>query len=197
MPDAPRSYESPPAGADAAGLEDYVVEASDGERIGTVVTVAEQEGEPFLVVEAGVPPAKRNRRAIPWSEVAEVDHDALTVSLRIGRRDVDAARAYEKSDESEGGDADAQRVTQPPGGVPAAGPTGDVAGPRDSSLWVVALASTLLGIFSALGIVIALSMKDVGNSGAWFALLIPVVLIGIGGLAGYRLWRNPYEGGTG
>jgi hypothetical protein len=193
----PRTYESPPAGADATGLEDYAVEAAAGERVGTVVAAIEHEGAPWLVVETGTPPVKRKRRGVALEQVVEVDHDALVVRVGLSREELESAPAFERSAEQEDGSAEAQRLTRPPTGVPRAGPTGDVAGPVDNSLWVVALAATLLGVLSALGIVIALSMKDVGDTGAWLALVIPVILIGIGAVAAYRLWRNPYEGGTG
>ncbi len=70
-----------PPGADAAGLEDYGVELrGGGRRMGTIVSSVEEGGQ-RLVVETGLPPFKRDRRAIPWSEIERVDHDALLVTF--------------------------------------------------------------------------------------------------------------------
>jgi hypothetical protein len=64
----PRTLEVPPGGADSAGLEDYGVELRGVERMGTVVASVEDGDQRWLVVETGLPPVKRDRRAIPWSE---------------------------------------------------------------------------------------------------------------------------------
>ena len=78
---SPKTFEVPPGGADATGLEDYGVELRGGERIGTIVGSVEEGGRRWLVVETGLPPFKRDRRAIPWSEIEHVDHDALLVTV--------------------------------------------------------------------------------------------------------------------
>jgi hypothetical protein len=70
---SPKTFEVPPGGADAAGLEDYGVELHGGERIGTMVGSVEEGGRRWLVVETGLPPFKRDRRAIPWSYVPTGD----------------------------------------------------------------------------------------------------------------------------
>ena len=100
--DFPKTFEVPPGGADAAGLEDYGVELLGGERLGTIVDSVAEGDRRWLVVETGLPPLKRDRRAIPWSEIQDVDHDALLVTVaastaetfprvpEVGREDVDA-----------------------------------------------------------------------------------------------------------
>ena len=79
--DFPKTFEVPPGGADAAGLEDYSVELRGGERLGTIVDSVAERDRRWLVVETGLPPFKRDRRAIPWSEIQDVDHDALLVTV--------------------------------------------------------------------------------------------------------------------
>jgi hypothetical protein len=81
--DFPKTFEVPPGGADAAGLEDYGVELRGGERLGTIVDSVAEGDRRWLVVETGLPPFKRDRRAIPWSEIQDVDHDALLVALSL------------------------------------------------------------------------------------------------------------------
>ena len=179
MGDPPRTYVAPPAGAGATGVEDYVVEARDGARVGTVVTATQQDGERWLIVEAGTPPVRRKRRIVPWADVQ--DHDALVVRLGRSTSPPRSRRAPRRS-----------------GALPSlltawAVPTGESAGPRDRSLWVVALASALVGILVLLGLVIAFSLKDVGDTWAWALLVIPAVLLGIAAVTAYRLWRDPYE----
>ena len=67
--DFPKTFEVPPGGADAAGLEDYGVELRGGERLGTIVDSVAEGDRRWLVVETGLPPLKHDRRAIPWSEI--------------------------------------------------------------------------------------------------------------------------------
>jgi hypothetical protein len=124
----PRTYEVPPGGADAAGLEDYVVETSGGERIGTVVDSVEEGGRRWVVVETGLPPFKRDRRAIPWSEIEEIDHDSLAVRVAAP-----ATGSLERlPDAGREDQAEARRVTESPAGRSYM-PTGDLAGPTDRS----------------------------------------------------------------
>jgi len=183
----PRAFEAPPGGADAAGLEDYVVETSAGERMGTVVSSVEEGGSRWLVVEAGMPPLRRDRRVIPWNEIEEVDHDALVVRVAVA-----AANAERLPDPGREEAAPASRVTEAPG-APSYVPTGDVAGPSDRSLTLFgALAFFALGLLTLLAIVAVLSRH--GEDTPWlFALVLPAALIAVSGILGYRLWRDPYS----
>jgi hypothetical protein len=192
MGDSPRTYDAPPAGAGATGVEDYVVEARDGARVGTVVTAIQQDGGRWLVVEAGTPPLRRKRRILPWADVQDVDHDALVVRLGLTERELEDAPQVDKSSELEEG-AQGERRAALAADSTGRVPTGESAGPRDRSLWVVALASALLGVLALLGVVIAFSLKDVGDTWAWALLVIPAGLLGIAALTAYRLWRDPYE----
>ena len=144
----PRTYEVPPGGADAAGLEDYVVETSTGERIGTVVDSLEEGGQHWVVVETGLPPFKRDRRAIPWSEIEEIDHDSLAVRVAAPAAE-SLARLRDAGREDE---APARRVTDSPE-APSFVPTGDLAGPTDRTGAVfAALASFALGLLTLLAV---------------------------------------------
>ena len=184
----PSTYESSPGGADTAGLEDYVVETSTGERIGTVVVSVEEAGRRWLVVETGMPPVRRDRRAVPWSEIEEVDHDALTVVVAVSS----AASLERVPDTGREGQAPAERITETPDS-PGLVPTGDVAGPTDRTTTLfAALACFALGLLTLLGVVAVLSRH--GEDWPYVALVvIPVVLILLSGGLGYRLWRDPYS----
>ena len=192
MGDPTRTYDAPPAGAGATGVEDYVVEARDGARVGTVVTATQQDGERWLIVEAGTPPVRRTPRILPWADVHDVDHDALVVRLGLTERELEDAPQVDKSSEIEEGAQGERRAALTADSLGRV-PTGESAGPRDRSLWVVALASALVGILVLLGLVIAFSLNDVGDTWAWALLVIPAVLLGIAAVTAYRLWRDPYE----
>jgi hypothetical protein len=184
----PKTFEVPPGGADSAGLEDYVVETSGGERIGTVVASVEQGGGRWLVVETGLPPVKRDRRAVPWNEIEEVDHDALVVRIAAA-----AARSLERlSEPGREGDASASRVTDLPE-APSYVPTGDAAGPTDRSLTLIgALALFAVGLLALLAIVAVLSRHG-RDTPFLIALVIPAALLAGSAILGYRLWRDPYS----
>jgi hypothetical protein len=184
----PRTYEVPPGGADATGLEDYVVETSGGERIGTVVDSVEEGGRRWVVVETGLPPFKRDRRAIPWSEIEEIDHDSLAVRVAAP-----ATGSLERlPDAGREDQAEARRVTESPAGRSYM-PTGDLAGPTDrSGPLFAAFASFALGLLTLLGVIALLSRR--GSDSLYLAaLIVPVALLLLSAVLGYRLWRDPYS----
>jgi sporulation protein YlmC with PRC-barrel domain len=184
-----RAYETPPGGADAAGLEDYVVETSNGERIGTVVDSVEEGGRRWVVVETGLPPFKRDRRAIPWGEVEEIDHDSLAV--RIAAAAVESLQRLPSTGRE--GEAPSRRVTE--SSAPSFVPTGDVAGPTNRSGTLLgALASFALGLLTLLGVLAVLSRQGRDLPYA-VALVVPATLLLISAVLGYRLWRDPYSDG--
>jgi hypothetical protein len=49
------TYQVPPAGADATGLEDYVVETRDGEAAGKVIALLDRDGERYVLFDTGNP----------------------------------------------------------------------------------------------------------------------------------------------
>jgi hypothetical protein len=42
-------------------------------------------------------------------------------------------------------------------------------------------------------VVMGLSLRSVDSRAAWFLLTVPVLLLLIAAVAGYQLWRSPYE----
>jgi hypothetical protein len=185
------TFEIPPATADAAGIEDYEVESAVAEPLGKVKTLLRRDDELFLALEAGVPPLVQRIRAVPWDEIGEIDHDSLTVRL-LARADelhrypvLDAGRAVE------GGEAEAVRVTEVPAGQPRT-VSPDEPGPVDRPSYLAALVAGLLGVFTALLAVVAITVTDT----AWrFAVLaVPALLIVVSAVLAYRFFRRPSEG---
>ena len=189
MARAPWTYEVPPAGAPSAGLEEYVVETARGEQIGKVVVVLHRRDEYYLAVDRGKPPLARDVRAFPWSDVAAVDHDALTVRLTLSDEDVDGSLELDPDKGIEGVGAEAVRVAElSPELAPAASPE---AGPVDRPSYLLALALGLLGVFSTLALVVAAMSVDFDWEFALFA--IPAILFAGAAVTAYRLFRTPYE----
>lgn len=182
----PWTYEVPPVGSDAAGLEDYSVETPGGEFLGKVKTVLRRGDDTYVVVESGVPLA-RSLQAVPWPDVVEVDHEAVTVRVPPpselgGALELDPGKAAE-GDEP----ADAVRVTDVPGRATEAS-SPDAAGPVDRPAYLLALVFGLLGVFSALVLAIFATITDFTWQFAFFA--VPAVLLGVAGLLAYRSFRR-------
>jgi hypothetical protein len=180
------TYEVPPAGADAAGLEEYLVETRDGNAAGKVVAVLEREGERFLLFDSGTPPMAKERRAVHWEDIAEVDHDTLTITLRTG---LDQALELDPANEVEDGNAEAVRVTDLPNELTR--PAAPEAGPTDRPIYAAAILLFALGLVGLLALALAAS----ATAFSWeFALVaIPALLIAAAAVAAYRAWRQPYE----
>jgi hypothetical protein len=180
------TYEVAPAGADAAGLEDYLVQTHDGEAAGKVVALVERDGERFLLFESGTPPIAKERRAARWIDIADIDHDTLTITLQTGLGEtlhVDAGT------EVDGGDADAVRVTKLPRELtPRVSPK---RGPTDRPTYIGAIVLFALGLIGLLALTLVASATDFSWEFALFA--IPAVLIALAGVVVYRSWREPYE----
>lgn len=194
MQKADFTYEVRKLPMDPVGIEDYVVRARDGDPLGTVAAVLERDGgERLLVVEAGVPPLKAVRRAVPWDLVERVDHDAVAVWLTVDgdavqrqALELDPDRAVEEGE----GEAAARRVVEPAAGsVPEA--TARNRGPVDRTTWTKALASLALTILSAL---VAVVVVGVTGDTTWALLfLVPAAFAAVTALLGYRAYREPYE----
>jgi hypothetical protein len=183
------TYEVPPAGADAAGLEDYMVETLDGEATGKVVAVVERSGERYLVFDTGTPPVAKERRAARWEDVAEVDHDTLNVTLRLAARDLENALELDPANEIEDGDADAVRVTDLPRHLtPTAVPK---RGPTDRATYARAIVLFALGLLALFVLTLAAGATDFSWEFALF--VVPAGLIVAAGIAVYRAWLQPYE----
>jgi hypothetical protein len=191
MTKAPWTYEVPAAGADAAGLEEYVVVDSGGEPVGKVVTVLERAGEVFLAVGRAAPPVRHDIRAVPWREVAEVDHDTLVVRLAGSAPALDRALELDPGKGVEEADAEARRVVQVPGGAPpAAAPS---SGPVDRLAYGLALALGTAGLLVLLGLVAVAGRTDVAFGWEFALFLVPAALFAASLVTIYRVWRRPYE----
>jgi hypothetical protein len=184
---ASATFQLPPAGSDAAGLEGYSVESPDGEFVGTVRVVLEHGGETYVAVELGRPPVSNDLRAVPWQRVADVDHDALLV--RIGRADVEGGLELDAGNAVEGGEAEAHRVTDVPAGArPAPAATFAAPGPVDRPSWYAALALGLAGLCATLGLVVFATTSDFGWE--WVLFVLPAGLLAAAAVAGYRFFRR-------
>jgi hypothetical protein len=181
------TYQVPPAGADAAGLEEYLVETRSGQAVGKVVALLERDGERFLLFESGAPPLSKEHRAARWDDVADIDHDALTITLGT---ELDAVLELDPAKEVEADDAEAVRVTDLPHVLtPPASPE---RGPTDRPTYAGGIVLFALGLLGLLALALAAGAADFTWEFALFA--IPAGLIAAAGLVLYRAWRRPYEG---
>jgi hypothetical protein len=183
------TYEVPLAGAGSVGLEEYVVEAGSGEPVGKVLTVLERADRVYLVVERGLPPLRRDLRAVPWTDVESVDHAGLTVRLALTGEAFAEALQLDPEKGVEGGQAEAVRALPPR-------PTGtspDVPGPVDrAGPYTTMFALAAVGLIVLLGLVLLASTTDFTWEYALF--LIPAALFLASLASVYRLMRRPYEG---
>jgi hypothetical protein len=185
------TYEVPPAGADSAGLEEYLVETRDGQPAGKVVTLLEHAGERYVLLDSGTPPVAKERRAVRWEDIAEVDHDTLMVTLRLDGTELDSALELDPANEAEEGSAQAVRVTELPAGLrPTAAPE---SGPTDRPTYAAAIALFAGALVSLLALALAASGTDFTWEFGLFA--IPALLGFAAGIVGYRAWRRPYDRG--
>ncbi|MDQ4019704.1 MAG: hypothetical protein M3188_07740 [Actinomycetota bacterium] len=191
MAKAEWTYEVPRAGGSAEGLEEYVVEASSGERVGKVVTLLDRSGELFVVVERGTPPVAHDPRAVPWQNVESVDHAGLAVRLRLSAEELERALELDPDRGVENGEADATRVTEiPAGDTPVAQPP-QARGPVDRPTWAVALGLAAVGLFAFIVWVVVVGAG--GGAWAFVALAVSIAFLLAAGVAGYRAFREPYE----
>jgi hypothetical protein len=185
------TYQVPPAGADATGLEDYVVEARDGEATGKVIALFDRDGERYVLFDMGNPAVTPRRSAVPWRDVESVDHDTLTVRLALGESDLAAAVELDPANEIEDGDAEAVRVTELPRELtPSSGPE-QGPGPIDRPTYVGAIALFALGLIALLGLALVASSSDFTWEFALF--VVPALFLVAAGVLAYRTFREPYE----
>jgi hypothetical protein len=184
------TYQVPPAGADASGLEDYLVETRDGRPTGKVVALLERDGERYLAFDAGVPPVAGDRRAVRWEDVDAVDHDTLTVRLRLAERQLAGALELDPAGAVEEGEADALRVTRLPRELtPTAAP--GARGPVDRASHAGAVGLFGGGLIALLALFVAAAATDFTWEFALFA--VPAVLVAAAAIIGYRTFRRPYR----
>ena len=190
MAKADWTYQVAPAGSPAAGLEEYVVEAASGARVGKVTSVLARGDEIYVAVERGQPPVRHDVRAVPWRDVERLEHSALTIRLRLSEEALDDALELDPDKGVEDGEAEARRVTELPQELrPSSAP--DAPGPVDRPTYVVALALGAGGLFALLVLVIFALAVDF----TWhFALfVVPAALLALAAVFAYRSFRTPYE----
>ena len=187
MRSAPWTYEVPPLAGGAAGLEDYSVETAEGEFLGKVKTVLRRGEDTYVVVESGVPLA-RTLHAVPWDDIGGVDHAAVTVRLGRSPAELGSALELDPGKAVEGGGAEAVRVLDVPGERTSMSDP-DAPGPVDRPTYAGLLVFALLGVFSALVLVLFAMTTDFTWQFALF--LVPVILLGASGVLAYRFFRRP------
>ena len=192
VPEADWTYEVAPAGSPAAGLEEYVVVSALGGRVGKVTTLLSRDGELYVAVERGNPPVTHDVRAFPWRDVERVDHEALTVELKLADDAIEASLELDPDKGVEDGEADAVRVTELPAeAAPSSSTSPDSPGPVDRPTYALAIGLGALGLFALLVLFIAALTVEFTWHFALFA--IPALLLALAGAAGYRAFRSPYE----
>jgi hypothetical protein len=175
-------------GSDTVGLEDYAVETLDGGFLGKVKTVLRRGEDTYVVVESG-PPLARTIHAVPWDEVVEVDHGAVTVRVPRPPAELGSALELDPGKAAEGDDrAEAVRVTDVPEQLTHTS-SPDAPGPVDRPTYALALVFGLLGVFSTLALILFLTAVDFTWQYALFA--VPAVLLAVAGLFAYRFFRRP------
>jgi hypothetical protein len=183
------TYEVPPAGAGASGLEDYQVETRDGEIVGKIISVLDHEGDRYLAFDTGLPPLVRERRAVRWQDIEAIDHDALSVRIGLAKHELGEALELDPANQVEDGEADAVRITDLPNDVSAV--DSSATGPIDRPSYVLAIACFAGGLLLLLGLALAASSTDFSWEFALF--LFPAVLFAGAAVAAYRAYRQPYE----
>jgi hypothetical protein len=183
------TYEVPPAGAGASGLEDYQVETRDGEIVGKIISVLDHEGDWYLAFDTGLPPVVRERRAVRWEDIVAIDHDALTVRIGVAEHELSEALELDPANQIEDGEADAVRLIDLPNDVTDV--DSRATGPIDRPSYTLAIALFAGGLLLLLGLALAAS----GTDFTWeFALfLFPVGLFTGAAVVAYRIYREPYE----
>lgn len=178
------TYEQAPAGTSSEGLEGYTLEDASGETRGRVIAVLDNAGSRWIAYSRGAPPFPGPMRAVPLDALAEIDHDALVLTLRSGpvrEIELDEAQAVEAR-------ADAARVTDAPGAPayvdPESGPTDRARGPAHVALFVV-------GFVLTLGVVAVATVVQ----SPWLLLvaLVPGAVLVAGLLLGLATLRDPYD----
>ncbi|HXV32616.1 MAG TPA: hypothetical protein VD769_01300 [Gaiellaceae bacterium] len=198
MPDAQWTYEQPPGGRGAEGLEDYVAYTAEGDPAGKVTSLLEHDGDVLVVVDRGSPPFTHDRRAIPWAQVESVDHASLAVRLRLSAAQLDGVPrldpdlAVEPAAGEESAEGTAVRTSDLPAEARPRASSPDGRRPADRPyLYAAALGA---GLFAVLGLLGTVALVTAGGGDLVPFFLVPLVLGAVALLLAYRLWRRPYEG---
>jgi hypothetical protein len=183
------TYELPPVTGDSVWLEEYLLYDRDGEPAGKVFAVLEHEGRRWLGVERAHLPGRSDRRAVPFEEIRETDHENLGVHLSLSAEEIDAALELDPDKGVEQGGA-ARRMTDVPAAELPPRQDAGAPGPVDR---VTVLLAPLVALFGTLALLAVFIFWGASNSSAalpYFA--VPGVLFGIAALLGYRAWTRPW-----
>jgi hypothetical protein len=188
------TYEQPPGGRGAEGLEDYLVYTGDGEPAGKVTSLLRRGADVYVVVDRGSPPFSHDRRAVPWDEVADVDHAGPAVKLRLSQSELDRAHQLDPDlgvEPGEGVPAPELRTTDVPAEArPRTFPTDGRRVADRPHLYAAALG---VGLLAALGLLGAVALVTAGGGDLVPLFLVPILLGALALLLAYRLWRRPHE----
>jgi hypothetical protein len=187
VPRADWTYELRPGAAEPKGIERYVVETADAERVGTVEGVVGRGDEVFLVVAHGAPPL-HEYRALPWSAVAAVDGSEAAVRITLTAEEFGGSLELDPDRMVEGGPADAVRLTDVPGVVPEF-VSPDALGPADRPALLLVSGAALIGALTLLG---AAVVADAVGLIALPLFLVPAALIAFAIVMLFRMYRDPY-----
>jgi hypothetical protein len=182
------TYELSPGAADARGLERFVVETSDGQRVGTVAALLRHGEDVYVAVERGYPPAAQDLRAVPWEDVAAVDDQEHAVRLGVDAESVDEALELDPGKKVEGAPADAVRITEVPGLLPTFVAPEETA-PPDRMLLFVAIGLALAGAVTLLGA--AALQGPTEGALSLLVFLVPLVLFAASIYLSFRVYRDP------
>lgn len=182
------TYELAPGAADARGIERFVVETSDGQRVGTVAALLRRgDDDVYLAIERGHAPSS-DLRAVPWADVAAVDDQEHAVRLDLDAGKVEEALELDPGKKVEGAPADAVRVTEVPGLLPTYVAPEETA-PPDRMLLFVAIALALLGAVALLGA--AALQGPTEGALSLLVFLVPLVLFAASIWLSLRVYRDP------
>lgn len=179
------TYEQAPAGTSSEGLEGYTLEDASGETRGRVIAVLDNAGSRWIAYSRGAPPFPGPMRAVPLDALAEIDHDALVLTLGPGpvrEIELDEAQAVEAAG------AEATRVTDAPGAPAYVDPDG---GPSDRARGPAHVALFVVGFVLTLGVVAVATVVQ----SPWLLLvaLVPGAVLVAGLLLGLAALRDPYD----
>jgi hypothetical protein len=189
------TYELPVTGSFAENLDDYEALTADGVHAGIVTGVVERGSDLYVLVDAGpLPPLLHRRLAIRWQDIAEIDHDALTVTVGVERASLaDVALTLDPARARHDARAEAVRVAGLPAGTARPVVPGS-AGPIAGLLEVAVLVAAALSPFTLL-VVVALESARGLAGWEYAAFAIPVLFAALAlALAGYHLYREPHAG---
>jgi len=88
---ADRTSELPRGTGDGIWLEEYLVYDREGFPVGRVFAVLEHEGRGWLGVEREPLPTRHDRRAVPFEQIGEIDHENVAVHLMLDTDEIESA----------------------------------------------------------------------------------------------------------